>query len=202
MAGFATAICNLTEAELSSNGTVSRRRQETKRAAEILGVNQVINLGIPDRGITDAYLGNVIEVIRELKPKVVLAPYHTDRHPDHVACHHLVKKAVFDAKIHKKQRELGNSHAVEHVYYYFINTLGKEDFIVDVSEVYAKKVAALGAYASQFYRKTGEVDTPLNKGDFLRMIEGRDTLWGYQIGVCFGEALASPEPIQQKWLLS
>jgi len=38
----------------------------------------------------------VIEVIRKMRPRLVLVPYWSDRHPDHVAAAQLIKKAIFD----------------------------------------------------------------------------------------------------------
>lgn len=42
-------ICDLTEAELSSNGTVSLRKEEAAEAARILGADKRIQLTLPDR---------------------------------------------------------------------------------------------------------------------------------------------------------
>lgn len=204
-AGFTTAICNLTEAELSSNGTVQRRRVETEKAVQLLGVTKHINLGFPDRGLagTPEQLLQIAQVIRQLKPTIVLAPYWDDRHPDHVACSRLVKEAVFDAAIHKKVTPGKEPiHRISHMFYYFINDIHSADVIVDISDVYEVKIDALHAFESQFKRTVGEVDTPLNSSTFLSMIRGRDQLWGHQIGVSYGEALVSPRPLKQSFLIS
>lgn len=204
-AGFTTAICNLTEAELSSNGTVELRRMESQKAAEILGITQRFCLGFPDRGLsgTAEQILSITQLIRQLKPRVVLAPYWQDRHPDHVACSRLVKEAVFDAAIRKKQTP-GNepAHRVTHLYYYFINDIYEADVIVDISDVYETKIKAILAYASQFDPQEGEVETPLNSPTYLSMIRGRDQLWGHQVGTTYGEALISPRPIKQSYLTS
>ncbi|MFC4548321.1 bacillithiol biosynthesis deacetylase BshB1 [Paenactinomyces guangxiensis] len=203
-AGFTTAICNLTEAELSSNGTVEQRRNESRQAAEILGVSQQLCLGFPDRGLTGTaeQILKITQVIRELKPKVVLAPYWEDRHPDHVACSKLVKEAVFDAGIRRKKVPGGEPpHRVTQLYHYFINDIYQADLIVDISDVYETKMEGVLAYKSQFLREEGEVDTPLNSPSYLSMIRGRDQLWGHQIGVLYGEALVSPRPMKQSYLL-
>lgn len=44
-------ICDLTESNLSSNGTVQRRKQEAEKAGEVLGIAERITLQIPDRGL-------------------------------------------------------------------------------------------------------------------------------------------------------
>lgn len=48
--GFRVGICDLTEAEMSSNGTVERRREEAQQASSILGLTVRDNLKLPDRG--------------------------------------------------------------------------------------------------------------------------------------------------------
>lgn len=205
LAGFSVALCHLTEAELSSNGTVETRREEARKAAEILGVQTSISLGFPDRGLkgTDEQILKIVQVIRELKPKVVLAPYYKDRHPDHVAASQMVKEAVFDAAIRKRHTPGGEApHRVAHFYYYFINNIDEADIIIDVSDVYEQKKKALLAYQTQFNLQAGQVNTPLNSPTYLAMIQGRDQLWGHQIGTMYGEALVSPTPIKASWLFS
>ncbi|MEH7899796.1 bacillithiol biosynthesis deacetylase BshB1, partial [Bacillus pumilus] len=83
--GSRVGICDLTQAELSSNGTVESRQEEAKAAAAILGVSTRIQLTLPDRGlyVNDEAMKDIAGVIRTYKPKLIFAPYHQDRHPDH-----------------------------------------------------------------------------------------------------------------------
>jgi N-acetylglucosamine malate deacetylase 1 len=201
-AGRRTVICDLTEAELSSNGTVETRREEARRAGEILGLATRINLGFPDRGLGGReQIDQMVRVIRRYRPRVVLAPYTKDRHPDHVAAGRMVKEAVFDAAIRK--RDVGGdlpAHRVERLFYYFINDIDRAHLIVDISGVYEQKEAAIREYRSQFLREAGEVDTPLNQPHYLAMIRGRDQLWGQQIGTDYAEGLAAERPLSVDWL--
>jgi bacillithiol biosynthesis deacetylase BshB1 len=203
-AGFTTAICDLTYADLSSNGTVENRQLEAKRAADALGLTARYCLGFPDRGLTGSkeQLLKITQLIRQLQPTVILSPYFRDRHPDHVACSQLVREAVFDAGIRKIVTP-GNEpiHRVKKVYHYFINDLAEADVIVDIGDVYEQKIAAFEAYQSQFGQQENSVQTPLNTPNFFGMVEGRDRLWGQQIGVTYGEALASPREIALDYLL-
>lgn len=202
--GYSVAICHLTDAELSSNGTVEGRQQEAKEAANILGVTHSIRLGFPDRGLTGSkeQLLKITQLIRQLRPRVILAPYWQDRHPDHVACSKMVKEAAFDAGILKRETPGGEpAYRVQQIYYYFINNIDKADVIVDVSDVYEKKSKALLAYNSQFSSGKGQIRTPLNQPTYLAMIRGRDQLWGQQIGALYGEGLASAGPIKTDLLV-
>lgn len=203
-AGFKTAICDLTYADLSSNGTVENRQLEAEKAADALGLTTRYCLGFPDRGLTGSkeQILKINQIIRQLRPKVILTPYFKDRHPDHVACNQLVKEAIFDAAIQKIITP-GNEkiHRVAKVYHYFINDLAEADIIVDIGSVYQQKIAAFKAYQSQFGQQEQNAKTPLNTPNFFGMIEGRDRLWGQQIGVTYGEALVSARAISLSYLL-
>mgnify|MGYP001287656547 CR=1 FL=1 len=195
--GYKTVICDLTEAELSSNGTVEHRRKEASLAAKILRVKERINLGFPDRGLklSPEQIDPITEVIRKYRPSVVLAPHWDDRHPDHVLCGQMVKEAVFNAKLVNKKIGNEKAHSVPHLYFYFINGIGKPDVIVDVSAVYEEKIKALQAYQSQFVREKGKVDTPINDSLFFERVRGKDIYFGHQAGVNYGEGLVRITPL-------
>ncbi|OYD09690.1 bacillithiol biosynthesis deacetylase BshB1 [Paludifilum halophilum] len=202
--GQRTAICDLTNGELSSNGDVETRKREADRAASVLHLKGRYRMGFPDRGLraTSEQVEAMVRLIRRLKPRVVLAPFWKDRHPDHTACSHLVKEAVFDAAIRKKAAEDGVApHRVDRVYFYFINQVDTADVIVDISEVYRRKKEAILAFESQFVPGPGRVETPLNRPNYLSMVEGRDQLWGHQIGTVYGEGLVSEGPLSLNTLI-
>ncbi|SFS94902.1 bacillithiol biosynthesis deacetylase BshB1 [Marininema halotolerans] len=202
--GRTTGICDLTFGELSTNGDIKTREAEGARAGEILGLTARHRMGFPDRGLTGSQeqVDAMVKLIRQWKPKVVLAPYWQDRHPDHIACSQMVKEAVFDAAIRKKAAEVGmEPHRVTQVYYYFINDISQADLIVDISEVYAKKREAILAFESQFIPGPDRADTPLNQPTYIAMVEGRDQLWGHQIGTSHGEGLVSATPLRMDQLV-
>jgi len=106
--GKKVVICDLTEAELSSNGTVEIRKKEAKNAVTKLGVKERVNLKIGDRGIriTDDQINQVAELIRMYQPTIIFAPYSIDRHPDHGHTSLLVTEAAFSAGIRRYIRFL------------------------------------------------------------------------------------------------
>lgn len=195
--GYTTAICDLTEAELSSNGTVERRKEEASAAGQILKVKERINLGFPDRGFSRSLelIDQITEVIRRYRPSVVFAPYWEDRHPDHVLCGQMVKEAVFDAKLVKKRVGKEKAHHVQHLYFYYINGFGKADVVVDVTDVYEEKIRALRAYHSQFVKSSKGVETPINDPLFFDRVRGKDMNFGHQVGVRYGEGLVRVSPL-------
>ncbi|EPR28187.1 GlcNAc-PI de-N-acetylase family protein [Geobacillus sp. WSUCF1] len=75
--GYRIVICDLTQAELSSNGTVDERQREAAEAARRLGVSERFNLGLPDRGlyVEEEAIRQIAAVIRRYRPRLVFAPY-------------------------------------------------------------------------------------------------------------------------------
>jgi LmbE family N-acetylglucosaminyl deacetylase len=76
--------------------------------------------------------------------------------------------------------------------------------VVDVSNVYDRKRAALGAYPSQFTRDPGDPRvTPISEPDFLARVEARDRVYGGLIGAAHGEPflLDGPFPVRDSGTL-
>lgn len=195
--GLKVGICDLTKAELSSNGTVLIRLEEAKRAGEILGITERIQLSIPDRGLylDDSFIKEIVEIIRTFKPRIVFAPYYKDRHPDHGNCSRLVEEAVFSAGIKNYQDRLGlAAHRVQHVYFYMINGFHKPNFVVDISETVECKINSLRAYESQFEKVGGSTDTPLTNG-YIEAVVSRERLFGKEVGVKYAEGFLTKKPI-------
>lgn len=196
-AGYRVGICDLTYAEMSSNGDIETRKQEAEKAAQLLGLSSRTNLGLPDRGLQKSkeQLDLITLEIRKTRPKIVMAPYWHDRHPDHEICSLMVQEAVFNAKLRKYMPEV-EACRVDELYFYFINDVAEADFIVDISNTIEHKMKALGAYRSQF--KAGEtggetVPTPLNQG-YLDRVAARDHLLGQKRMVAYAEGFKTKLP--------
>ncbi|WP_057914386.1 bacillithiol biosynthesis deacetylase BshB1 [Peribacillus muralis] len=194
--GKKIVICDLTKAEMSSNGTVPLRQKEANKAADILGVKR-ISLDLPDRGLymKAEYINQIITVIRKYKPALVFAPFSTDRHPDHGNCAKLVEEAVFSAGVRKYMEEDGQEHhRVKNMYYYMINGFHKPDFVVDITSSLPKKLDSLRAYVSQFEKSDATVDTPLVNG-YIETVEARERMFGKEVGVTYAEGFLTKKPL-------
>ncbi|MEK5255766.1 bacillithiol biosynthesis deacetylase BshB1 [Paenibacillus sp. FSL F4-0125] len=195
-AGLKVGLCDLTAAEMSSNGTVELRKEEAEQAADLLGVSVRTNLGLSDRGlfITEEHVAAVTAEIRRFAPAIVFAPYWEDRHPDHIACSKLVEEAVFNAKLRKYMPDKPAVSAPQ-LFFYFINDLGRTDLIVDVTEQYGLKEQALSCYRSQFTKPLGAdaVSTPLTEG-YIERVRSRDMLLGQRRLIPYAEGFATKVP--------
>lgn len=201
--GYSVGICDLTKAELSSNGNIQLRMKEAERAQQILGVDKRIQLEIPDRGITNTndHIKKIVTVIRQYRPQIIFAPFYEDRHPDHGHCARLVKEAVFSAGIKKFEDEQQlPPHKAEAFYYYMINGFHKPSFVIDISNEINLKIEALEAYKSQFLKQPGGIDTPLTNG-YITSVLARESLFGKEVGVEYGEGFISEQPILVQQLL-
>jgi N-acetylglucosamine malate deacetylase 1 len=189
--GYKCGIVDLTAGEMGSNGTPEIRRREALRAAEIMGMEVRDCLGLPDARlqVDDESLRKVIEIIRKYKPKVVVAPYHQDRHPDHMRASQLVREAAHLSGLWKYPAA-GDQHRPPVIAQYFLAVFDKPTAIIDISDVYERKIGALCAHESQFgIREDTDWKTLVNDPAFIRMIQTRDQFVGAQIQVLYGEGI-------------
>jgi len=193
--GSSVGLCDLTAGEMGSNGTVEQRLAEAEAARKVLGASWRENLRLPDRQITSSpdHLTTVAAFIRRHRPRVVAAPFWSDRHPDHVAASALVTEAVFNAGLRKYTAE-GDAWKAEWICYYFINDSDKPSFVLDVSDYYEQKRKALDCHVTQFQApgpKTAA--TRLNTPLFRQLIESRDAQFGALAGVTWAEGVVVRE---------
>ena len=194
--GLRVGLCDLTAGEMGSNGTVDERLREADAAAQVLGAEWRENLRWPDRGIGKdaAHVQQAVAFIRRHRPRVVAAPYWSDRHPDHEAASALLTEAVFDAGLRRYHAD-GEPWKAEWICYYFINDSVAPSFVVDVTDQYDLKRKALDCHASQFGRAPHVLDTRLNTPRFRQLIESRDAQFGALAGVTWAEGFVVRDPV-------
>jgi bacillithiol biosynthesis deacetylase BshB1 len=204
--GYRVGLVDLTAGELSSNGSPAERHEEASEAARVLGAVWRENLGWPDGGITadPSLVRSAVEAIRRHQPRTVAIPYWQDRHPDHVCASNVLSIAAFRSGL-RRYTTGTDAWRPDWVCYYFINESATPSFIIDVSEHYERKRAALACYRSQFRpgERSGEdaVPTRLTAPTFRTLIESRDAQFGALAGVTFAEGVVVREPIQRSTLL-
>jgi bacillithiol biosynthesis deacetylase BshB1 len=191
--GLRVVILDLSDGEPTPHGSVEIRAQETQAASKILGVHERILLGLPNREIFDTVDARkkVAEVIRDIKPTLLFAPYWEDAHPDHVQASSLIDSARFYAKFVKT--ELAHAPWYPRKQFYFFSThlrvAVQPTFIFDISGYLDTKMAAIEAFASQF------VSHPSNAAR-LAVIRNEAQYWGAQIGAAAGEPFLCRENIR------
>ena len=193
--GRSTAIVDLTDGELSTNGGPERRARERDAATELLGLSARRSLGLPDGslGTDPGHRDAVVEAIRELAPRVVLAPYWEDRHPDHRAAGSIVREACFLAGI--ARYGAGSAHRPCRVYWYMLHHAFEPSVVVDVGPVWEQWLRLLEVYESQLSRGGGVVPTPVNHGRFRDALRARAVWFGAMVGVAYGEPFLLEGPL-------
>src|SRR5215207_453180 len=95
--GRRTGILDLTQGETGTRGSAEIRRQESERAAGVMGAAVRENLELPDAGIENTIetRARLVQVLRRLRPAVVIAPSPNGRHPDHRVASELIRDACF-----------------------------------------------------------------------------------------------------------
>lgn len=195
--GKSIVICDLTQAEMSSNGTVETRKVEAEAAGEILKIKERVNAFLPDRGLymKEAYIARIAAIIRQYKPRLVFAPYIIDRHPDHGNCAKLVEEACFSAGVRKYEDEKQQApHRVQSMYYYMINGFHKPHFVVDISPFIDLKIKSLQAYSSQFNASDKSYQTPL-VDDYVESVVAREKMIGKEVAVSYAEGFFTKKPL-------
>lgn len=202
-AGRSVGLCDLTAGELGTNGTPEIRCAEAEEAARVLGAAWRENLGWPDGAIrpTPELVTSAVNLIRRHQPRVVAIPYWQDRHPDHRSASQVLEECVFKSGLLKYETGMAPWRP-EWVCFYFINDGAPPSFVIDVSDHYERKRAALACYRSQFAPSGSDAaPTRLTSPTFRQLIESRDAQFGALAGVAFAEGVVVREPVRRSSLL-
>jgi bacillithiol biosynthesis deacetylase BshB1 len=149
--GVSTAILDLTQGEAGTRGSADDRAAEAAAAARILGVQWREALDIPDGRIENTWDNRlkVVEVLRRLRPRVVILPYWTGRHPDHYTTSTLGYEACFLSGLAKI--ETGTApHRPFKIIYASLYADVRPSFVVDITPFIEERHRALMAYTSQY----------------------------------------------------
>ncbi len=201
--GRSVTVLDMTRGEMGTRGTVETRANEAERAAKVLGVNERITLDLGD-GILEDSIENrrqVIEIIRDLQPALVLGPYWEDLHPDHAAAGRLLCSVMYPSGFSKFPAE-GEPYRPNEYLFYMAHTPFTPSLIVDITDFHEKKMEAIKCFASQIHSADkNEPPTGISRPDFLAMLEGRARHFGRLIGCPFGEPFLSRRPVPMADLL-
>ncbi len=200
--GRAVVMVDFTRGELGTRGTPAERAQEAAAAATLLGAKLRLNLELPDgqlpfthptlgRPTREVAVGLVVDLIRQHRPRLLLANFPSDAHPDHVVVGEVVKQARYLAGLAKWRASDGrvaDRHRPDLLLQYFEHEQHAASLVVDVSAVFEKKLAAIRCFRSQLFDPArSEPQTALSRPDFLERRAARDRFFGAQAGVDYAE---------------
>ena len=155
----------LTRGEAGTHGTPAEREREAHEAGR-RGGYRVRILDYKDTQIEDttSTVQDIARIIREEKPRLIFAPYHTNNrshldgraHPDHTALGNIVRKAARIAKFTNAPIK-GDAHQTDGIIYYMLPIHTKPSFTIDVSDVIDELPNLWKAHASQTKLRDGAI---------------------------------------------
>jgi len=219
--GRRVGILDLTRGEAGTRGTPRTRAREAAAAAAALGltVRQTLDLGDGRLDSSEARRRALVAALRRLRPRLVITHWPDERNPDHKAAHELVRDAVFLANVggyaapEKTPLPRWHIEAVAFGLGYPRQPDPRADWVVDVSETFQTKLAALRCYATQFLvpedlpaaeaaeggnRAASQADpaqaTYMASAAFWDRVQTRSRTWGHLIGAAHGEPFILDRP--------
>jgi bacillithiol biosynthesis deacetylase BshB1 len=189
--GLATGMLILTRGEAARRGSPEERLVEARAGAQALGAQLLAHHDWGDARLksTDEHALELARVVREHTPRLVLNPYPADHHADHLACHALVRQAIFLARRRHTFADLPATPEPRQLLFPLDPSRApKPQLVVDISAVWDKKASALAAHASQM--------------PVLEHASRWAATWGAMIGAQYGEPFLSETPFALDGLLA
>jgi bacillithiol biosynthesis deacetylase BshB1 len=200
-AGHRVGVVDLTQGEAGTRGDAATRAAEADRAAKVLGVHVRFNAGLPDAHLhnDEPSRAKVIDLIRAMRPRVVILPFPVGRHPDHRIASELGRDACYLAGLAKYGPA---GAAAPHRPFKVLYALAyredpvKPSFVVDISDVFEIKMAAVRCYESQFdgAKAAGEIH-PTGQ-DLYELIRVQSAHYGSLIRKSYGEPFFCHETLE------
>ena len=160
----------------------------------MLALETRVSLGLPDGllGTDGSHRDAVVETLRELAPRVVLAPYWEDRHPDHEAAGRIVREACFFSGVEKYGA--GPAHRPRRVYWYMLHHVFEPSIVIDIGPVWEQRLRLFDVYPSQLSPNGDSAPSAINDGGFAEMLRARATCYGAMVGVELRRAVSRRRP--------
>jgi bacillithiol biosynthesis deacetylase BshB1 len=203
--GKKVGVIDLTRGELGTRGNAQTRKEEAENSAVILGVDVRENLEMADGFFKNDRENQlkIIKVLRKYRPEIILSNAPEDRHPDHGRSAGLVNDAAFLSGLQKVETndEKGNLQEAwrpNYVFNYIQDVYLTPAFVIDISDVFDKKVEAIEAFSTQFYNPEAsdkEPQTYISSPEFLESVINRSKMFGRMIGVKYAEGFLSKKMI-------
>lgn len=161
-------------------GIVKTRMNEAMLAVRHLGVSNLHNLNLDCQEVTNTKqtFHKVIQLIRTIKPTLIITHDQACKHRDHKATSAIVEESVWKAE-EDILEQLGPVHRTDHLWSCeILDPLPDVHFCVDVTDTWSYKVDAMNEYFSQL--------GILN--DITNYLDGISKVRGYSIGTMRAEA--------------
>ncbi len=196
-AGYKTGIIDLSAGDMGTRGTPEQRVAESEKAGEILRVSHRENLHFPDARLENSMAGRMTLAykIRVLRPRTVILPYWTGRHPDHYRASEIGYEACFLAGL-KKIDQYTEPHRPYKIIYSSVYANVTPSFVVDVTRHFDRRMDSLLAYRSQYGPVEEGSDLFPDEAEVRDRLASTARFYGNLIGVKYGEPYAVKETMR------
>jgi bacillithiol biosynthesis deacetylase BshB1 len=200
-AGRSVGIVDMTRGEMGTRGTAEDRGAETAAANALLGVAARENLELPDGRVEVTLEAReaLARVIREHRPRLVLAHHEVDLHPDHAATGRLAREAWYLAGLRRLAERDGGPPAYRppRLMHFMSHVAFEPTVVVDIGPVWERKLALVRCYATQLAPQGAEDrgEHFLFGSDIEQRVETKARTWGERIGATYGEPLVASAPL-------
>ncbi len=195
--GYRSGVLDLTAGDMGSRGTPEIRIQESQTAAGHLLLAWRQNLRWPDARLENNISARMTlaGVIRRARPRVVILPYWTGRHPDHYRACEIGYESCFLAGLRRLEEDVA-PHRPFKILYSSLYANVTPSFVVDISRQFDRRMAALFSYVSQY----GDAGTASELFPPHSEVEERlasiARFYGNLIGVRYAEPFVVKEAMQ------
>jgi bacillithiol biosynthesis deacetylase BshB1 len=197
--GHRTGILDLSQGEMGTRGSAALRAEEASHAAAVLNVTLRENLGLPDAAIVNTPETRTLlaSALRRLRPQIVITHAPRGRHPDHKATQALVRDAAFLAGLAKVAPEHPphRPRKILHAIAYREDNI-KPTFVVDITEDFETKLAAIKCYGSQFDGATQSGEIYPNGEPLYDLVRHQAAHYGSLIRCQYGEPFYTHETMR------
>ena len=196
--GHKVGVLHMTNGEPTPRGDPETRARECAAAAKILGVAIVETLPLTNRELMDGPVARyaVATVFRRYRPRIVvgMAGRTPGASPDHWQAQLILEASRFYSQLTKWDDRFANTppHRVDWLWYRPVHIAADIEhwhatFVVDISDVYEQKIAAISCYKSQFDEQ--------RLARLIHRIRAFDATDGSRAGFEYGELFALPHPM-------
>jgi len=196
--GYRVGIFDLTSGEPTPRGSLETRKLEAEKAREILGVQVRLNLDLPNRVLMDSPENRyrLATEFRRYRPTTVIcgSGRTVAASPDHYQGGLIIEASRFYSQLTKwdERFDATGPYRVPHLVYAPFPSnaeirLFHGSFVVDITETFEKKIAAIEAYQSQF--------DPERFGKVRHYVSSVNGVEGARCGFLYGELFALPHPV-------
>jgi bacillithiol biosynthesis deacetylase BshB1 len=196
-AGYRTGVLDLTAGDMGTRGTPQLRIEESEQAGREMLLAWRGNLRWPDARLENTLTARMTLAgeLRILRPRTVILPYWTGRHPDHYRASEIGYEACFLAGLAKLDDQT-EPHRPFKILYSSLYANVMPSFVVDISSQFESRMAGLLTYKSQYGDAAEGSDLFPPQTEIRERLAAIARFYGNLIGVKYGEPFVVKEAMR------